>query len=71
MKSLNYVYGKNPFYDRRIDERISKTKLCKAAGISWQTLTNIEKGKTLPSFDVLCRWLQFFNTDLSKVIRGY
>lgn len=66
-----YRYSENsPFYQARKAAGLSKSKLCRLSGISWNVMTSLEEGAHSPSYQTLVSWLAAFGVDLEEIIKN-
>lgn len=59
---------RNPFKAARVRNKLSKTRICRESGISWNTLTSMEKNEHYPSYETLNAWFAAFNVNLNDFI---
>jgi DNA-binding XRE family transcriptional regulator len=47
---------------------MSKSELGRRAGVTYQTILNIESGRNKPSFDVMVKIAQALDVDLNRLV---
>lgn len=55
-------------YEYRIENDISRKELASVLGLSLNTITSIENGKSIPSLETLYRYSKCFDTNISRII---
>jgi len=63
IKNLSIV-----LYKYRIEYETPRKQLAAEIGISLNSVTSIENGKTIPSLETLYKYANYYNTTISRII---